>query len=285
MAVETTQILSSILYGLIEGSLYGLLGVGLSLALGVMKIINLAHGPLAVLGAYLFFSFIAYLGILPVASALLSLVVVSVIGLVIYLCLIDRIVTVESSTLIVTYGLEIVIGNLLLSMFTGATRTVDLELGSLNIGGIFIGLNRLLALVVAFTSIIVLDFVSKKTYLGKAMRATAEDIEAAELMGVNTRKIYALSYLLCAFLAALFGLCFITTHSVDPLTGSLLNIKAFTITVLSGGNLGLALAAGLLLGFSEIILTTFVIPTAYQHIIAFAILLIVLTTMYRRKRE
>ena len=284
MAPETSQIITSLFFGLIEGSLYGLLGVGLSLALGVMKIVNLAHGPLAVLGAYVLFFLVDSLSIPVPLSFLFSLATLVTIGLIIYWGLIDRIVTNESSTLIVTYGLEIIIGNMLLSTFTGATRTVDLKLGSLNLGCFSIGLNRILALFIALTSILAIDFISRKTFFGIAMRATADDKDAAELMGIKTSKVYALSYSICTLLACLFGLCYITTHCVTPLIGGLFTLKAFVVTVLCGGNLILALVIGLLLGLSEVLLTSFLIPSPYQNSVAFVILLIALTTLRRKRR-
>jgi len=284
MALEISQIITSLFFGFIEGSLYGLLGVGLSLALGVMKIVNLAHGPLAVLGAYMLFFLIYSLGISVPLSFLLSLAILATIGLIIYWGLINRIVTNEPSTLIVTYGLEIIIGNMLLSIFTGATRTVDLKLGSLNLGYFSVGLNRILALLIALASILAIDFMSKKTFFGIAMRATADDKDAAELMGIDTTKVYALSYSICALLACLFGLCYITTHSITPLIGGLFTLKAFVVAVLCGGNLILALAIGLLLGLSEILLTSFLIPSPYQNSVAFVILLVALTTLRRKRR-
>jgi branched-chain amino acid transport system permease protein len=124
----------------------------------------------------------------------------------------------------------------------------------------------------------------KKTYLGRAMRAVADDIEAAGLMGINPKKIYAMSYAICALLGCLFGLSFVTTHYVNPMISGLLNLKAFVVTVLSGGNLVLALIAGITLGLCETTITSFVLPTAYQNIVPFTILLIALTILKRKRR-
>ena len=254
-------LLNAILQGIFLGAFYAVLACGLSLMFGVMRIINLAHGDVAVLGAYLAYSVVERTGASAFVGFAVALPVMIVFGYVLQLTILERSLRAGILTpLLATFGLSIVIQNLLQLVYSpdvrslggsaGAITTSSLQLaGSLTVSAL--GIVVLVVAVVLFGS---LQTFLSRTRAGWMMRATAEDADAAELVGIDSRNVYAWATALAVATAALGGL-FLGIRSVfDPTSGPTQLIFAFEAVVIGGmGSLWGTLLGGLALGVAQTI--------------------------------
>ena len=190
--------INAIVQGVLLGGLYGLFAAGLSLIFGVMRLVNIAHGDLIVLAAYLALVVTSALGIGPLPSLLLVVPLMAVIGYGLQRLLLNRALGDDLlPPLLVTFGLSVIIQNGLLEVFSadsqrlqaGAVETAALPLG----GGLAVGVLPLLQFAVAVAAIAGLQLLSWRTPLGRAFRATADDPEVARLMGLDNRHVFALA--------------------------------------------------------------------------------------------
>ena len=251
---------NAILQGVFLGAFYALLACGLSLMFGVMRIINLAHGDLAVLGAYVTFFVVERSGASPFVAFLVALPAMIVLGYVLQLTVLQRALKAGLLTpLLATFGLSIVIQNLLLLAFspdvhslgarTGAFSTDSLSLFSGSITVSALGVTVLAVAVIVFGG---LQLFLSRTPAGWRMRATAEDPDAAELIGIDSRAVYARATAIAVGIAALGGL-FLAIRSVfDPVSGPVQLIFAFEAVVIGGmGSLWGTLLGGIALGVAQ----------------------------------
>ena len=251
---------NAVLQGVFLGAFYAVLACGLSLMFGVMRIINLAHGDVAVLGAYLTFVVVERTGASPFVGFLVALPVMVVLGYILQLTILERALKGGLLTpLLATFGLSIVIQNLLLLVFspdvhslganTGVLSTAGLSLFSGGITVPLLGVTILAVAVVVFGS---LQLLLSRSPIGWRMRATAEDADAAELIGINSRQVYARATAIAVATAALGGL-FLAIRSVfDPVSGPVQLIFAFEAVVIGGmGSLWGTLLGGLALGVAQ----------------------------------
>jgi branched-chain amino acid transport system permease protein len=249
---------NAILQGIFLGAFYAVLACGLSIMFGVMRIINLAHGDLAVLGAYIVFVIVDRLGVSPFVAFIVALPVMIAIGYVLQLTILERSLRSGILTpLLATFGLSIVIQNLLLIVFSpdvhslgGTISTVTTA--SWQVGGLSISALGIIVLVVAVLVFGALQLFLSRTRPGWVMRATAEDPDAAELVGIDSRGTYAWATALAVAIAALGGL-FLGIRSVfDPVSGPTQLIFAFEAVVIGGmGSLWGTLLGGLALGVAQ----------------------------------
>jgi branched-subunit amino acid ABC-type transport system permease component len=252
-------VLNAVLQGVFLGAFYAVLACGLSLMFGVMRIINLAHGDVAVLGAYLVFFIVERTG----ASALLAFVaavpVMIVLGYVLQLTVLERSLKAGILTpLLATFGLSIVIQNVLQLVFSPDVRSLGGSAGSFTTsswqvaGGLSVSALGLVVLVVAVLVFGALHLFLTRTRAGWRMRATAEDADAAELVGIDSRAVYARATALAVAIAALGGL-FLGIRSVfDPVSGPTQLIFAFEAVVIGGmGSLWGTLLGGIALGVAQ----------------------------------
>lgn len=248
--------LDTLLQGLLLGGFYSLLAAGLSLAFGVMRIINLAHGDLAVLGAYLAI-LAGSLGLHPFLAILVVLPVMGLLGYAIQTFLLNRLVGRELPPLLVTLGLAIITQNLLLQGFTADPRS--LQIGSLGtatlwLGKIGLGVLPLLTLLVALLALVGLQLFLNRTSLGRAFRAAADDPEVAQVMGVNVFHVYALAMGLATAIVALGGIFLAIRANVAPLDGPVRLLYAFEAVIIGGlGSVWGTLLGGLVLGLAQVI--------------------------------
>jgi branched-chain amino acid transport system permease protein len=252
-------VVNAVLQGIFLGAFYSVLACGLSLMFGVMRIINLAHGDIAVLGAYVIFFIVERAGVSPFVAFAVALPVMIVFGYVLQLTVLERSLKAGILTpLLATFGLSIVIQNLLQLAYSPDVRSLGGSAGSLTTaswqlsGGISISALGVAVLVVAVLLFGALQVFLSKTRLGWIMRATAEDADAAELVGVDSRGVYAWSTALAVATAALGGL-FLGIRSVfDPVSGPVQLIFAFEAVVIGGmGSLWGTLLGGLALGVAQ----------------------------------
>ena len=253
------SLVNAIVQGIFLGAFYAVLACGLSLMFGVMRIINLAHGDVAVLGAYLTFAVVERTGASAFVAFAVALPVMLVLGYVLQLAVLERSLKAGLLTpLLATFGLSIVIQNLLLIGFSpdvhslgssaGAVTTASWHVTSeLSISGLGV-----LVLAVAVIVFGALQLFLSYTRAGWAMRATAEDADAAELVGIDSRSVYARATALAVAIAALGGL-FLGIRSVfDPVSGPTQLIFAFEAVVIGGmGSLWGTLLGGVALGLAQ----------------------------------
>ncbi|HET9780932.1 MAG TPA: branched-chain amino acid ABC transporter permease [Candidatus Dormibacteraeota bacterium] len=252
-------VVNAILQGIFLGAFYAVLACGLSIMFGVMRIINLAHGDLAVLGAYLVFVVVDHLGVSPFVAFLVALPAMIVLGYVLQLTILERSLRSGILTpLLATFGLAIVIQNLLLIVFSPDVHSLGGTAGQVTTaswqvaGGLTVSALGIIVLLVAVLLFAALQVFLSRTRLGWMMRATAEDADAAELVGIDSRRTYAWATALAVGIAALGGL-FLALRSVfDPLSGPTQLIFAFEAVVIGGmGSLWGTLLGGLALGVAQ----------------------------------
>ncbi len=252
-------IVNAIVQGIFLGAFYAVLACGLSIMFGVMRIINLAHGDIAVLGAYVVFVIVQSTGMSPFAAFIAALPVMIVLGYVLQLTILERSLKSGILTpLLATFGLSIVIQNLLLIRFSPDVRSLGGEAGAITTSswqvtsGLSVSALGIVILVVAVVVFGALQLFLSRTRTGWMMRATAEDADAAELAGIDSRGMYARATALAVAIAALGGL-FLAIRSVfDPLSGPTQLIFAFEAVVIGGmGNLWGTLLGGLALGVAQ----------------------------------
>jgi branched-chain amino acid transport system permease protein len=252
---------NAVVQGLFLGGFYALLACGLSLMFGVMRIINLAHGDVAVLGAYVVFVIAERTGMSPFLALVAALPVMLLAGWLLQITILERSLRASLLTpLLATFGLSIVIQNLLLVVFSPDVRSLGGGAGAittwswrlspeLSISGL-----GLLILATAGVVVAGLQLFLSRTRAGWRMRAAAEDVDAAELAGIDSRRTYALATALAVAIAALGG-AFLGIRSVfDPVSGPTQLIFAFEAVVIGGmGSLWGTLAGGLVLGVAQTI--------------------------------
>lgn len=244
--------------GLMLGALYALFALGLSLSLGVMKMINLAHGDLIVLGAYLAGAAIGVTGWSPLPTLVIVLPVMFALGWVLQYVLLNRIAgTQELSPLLVTFGLSVVIQNLLLEGFTADTRSLpagDLALQGLDFGGVSIGLLPLLIAGISVAVYALTAALVARSHWGRQARAVADDPSTARLVGVHDKRFPAL---VAGFVMAVTGIAAVLYGMQTPFTpssGPERLLYAFEAVVLGGlGSVWGSFAGGLVIGVSQVL--------------------------------
>ncbi len=252
-------LVNAVLQGIFLGAFYAVLACGLSIMFGVMRIINLAHGDLAVLGAYLAFVVVERTGASAFIAFAVALPVMLVLGYVLQLAVLERSLKSGILTpLLATFGLSIVIQNLLQIAFSPDVRSLGGAAGSVTTASWHVtSVLSVSALGVVILGVAVLVFGALQLFLsrtraGWAMRATAEDPDAAELVGIDSRAVYARSTAIAVGIAALGGL-FLGIRSVfDPISGPTQLIFAFEAVVIGGmGSLWGTLVGGIALGVAQ----------------------------------
>ena len=253
------SLVNAIVQGIFLGAFYAVLACGLSIMFGVMRIINLAHGDVAVLGAYLTFVVVERTGASAFVAFAVALPVMLLLGYVLQLTVLERSLKSGILTpLLATFGLSIVIQNLLLVAFSPDVRSLGGSAGAFTTaswhvtGELSISALGVLVLVVAVVVFGALQLFLSYTRPGWAMRATAEDPDAAELVGIDSRSVYARATALAVAIAALGGL-FLGIRSVfDPVSGPTQLIFAFEAVVIGGmGSLWGTLLGGIALGLAQ----------------------------------
>ncbi|HKW73769.1 MAG TPA: branched-chain amino acid ABC transporter permease [Candidatus Dormibacteraeota bacterium] len=250
---------NAVLQGIFLGAFYAVLACGLSIMFGLMRIINLAHGDVAVLGAYIVFVIVDRTGASAFVAFAIALPVMIVLGYLLQLTILERALKAGILTpLLATFGLSIVIQNLLQLVFSPDVHSLGGSAGGLTTSswqvasGLTVSALGIAVLVVALVVFGALQLFLSRTRAGWRMRATAEDPDAAELVGINSRGVYARATAIAVAVAALGGL-FLGIRSVfDPVSGPTQLIFAFEAVVIGGmGSLWGTLLGGIALGVAQ----------------------------------
>jgi branched-chain amino acid transport system permease protein len=248
---------NAVIQGILLGGLYALFACGLSLMFGVMRIINLAHGDLAVLGAFLIFSLVSLLDISPWIALVIALPAAAAVGYVLQRGLLTPSLRAgELVPLLATFGLAIVIQNALLEGYSADSRS--LEAGAIATSGIRLSDQITLPwlsitiFLVAVGVLLALQFMMRRTSMGRAMRATAADPDTAGIIGINAREVYARATAIAVALAVLAGAFFAMRTTFEPSSGPLQLIFAFEAVIIGGlGSLWGTLLGGIALGVAQ----------------------------------
>jgi branched-chain amino acid transport system permease protein len=281
--VTPALVIQQLAFGLFVGGTYALAAVGLSLVFGVLRVLNVAHGELLMLGGYVSFWLFTLLGIDPFISALISAPVLLVLGLALNQGLFRWVEQLDeeskiNNSLLISFGLTLVLQNVAQLLWTADERSVTTSYGGagLIVGGVVLPYARMGGLVVATGTILALDQFLRRTYFGKAVRATAEDWQAAALAGVNVQRTYLMTFAIGAGLAGIAGSLVSVGYSIAPSIGAAWMLKALVVVVLAGlGSIYGALAAGVVLGIAEA-LAVFVIGASYREVVGLVLFLLVL---------
>jgi branched-chain amino acid transport system permease protein len=274
------DILQPILNGILLGGLYAVIAIGLSTIMGIVKIMNFAHGDLMILSSYLCLILVSWLGINPFLTLLAVVPAMYFLGFFMQSLLINRVLGKElEPPLVVALGLSIILQNLLLLAFTPDARTLmtDLSIKKIDLPqDLYIPVNYLLDFLIGTGIIFSLYYFFKKTYLGRAIRAASDDESVAQLMGINTKTIYAKAMGIAMVTAAFAGLLVGMTFTFYPHTGSQFLFVAFGVAIIGGlGSMKGTLVAGVVLAVAQLLGAHFLGP-GYQMVSGHAVLLIVL---------
>jgi branched-subunit amino acid ABC-type transport system permease component len=271
------QLINSLTDGFLLGFVYGLAAMGLSLIWGVMTVINLAHGPVITVGMLTTYLLFVHLGLNPYLGMVVVAGVGLLLGLVIYVVAVHRVISAPHlSSLLATFAVNMIILGIFNAVFGGDQNNVDFSLGSLSIGFVNIPFSRLFAAVGAILFTAFLYLFLYFTRPGKAIRAVANNREAAELMGIPSAQVLALSFGLGSLLAAVAGSLISTIFPFTIFSGGPYELKSFVICVLGGlGNPLGALLGGLLLGLMEGVIPIWM-PTSWVPVVEFALFVLVL---------
>ena len=271
--------LQILINGILKGGLYALMALGMSLIWGVMDIINIAHGAFIMLGAYSTYWFFTLLGIDPFVSLIFSMALMFILGYIIQRYLINLVIRAEIFiTLILTFGIDIFITNMALILWTADVRKVKVAYAASNFTflGATIPYVRLFAFILALLISFILYIILNKTRLGRAIRATSQDLDAARLNGVNVAHIYSITFGIGTALAAAAGTLWAILFPISPTMGGHLTLKSFVVCIVGGlGTMLGPIVGGLTLGIIEAFGTNF-FGTTYESLISFTILVLVL---------
>jgi branched-chain amino acid transport system permease protein len=263
--------------GLLAGSIYAMVALGLGLIFGVMRVLNVAHGPLMMLGAYTTFWLFQRFGLNPYLSVLVSMPLLFLVGLVLQRFLVRRVVDApELSSLLLTFGVSIALVNLAQLAFTSDLRSVEYLTGSFVVGPFAFSKPRLAACAFAI-AITAASFVFLRlTRLGKAIRAVSQSREVAQVCGIDVQRIHLLAFGLGSALAAAGGSLVAVMVAIQPEMGQVYTFKSFLVIVLGGaGNYPGALLGGLLLGLVEQLSSLF-LTAQVNEAVAYVLLVLVL---------
>ena len=266
-----------ILSGLLGGALYALVALGLALIFGVMRVINIAHGPLLMLGAYTTYFLFHHTGLNPYVSLAISMPLLFLVGALLQRTLVHRVVDApELSSLLLTFGISIALVNLAQLGFTSDLRSIEFIGGSWMLGTLALAKSRAIAFVFAAVITAGAFLFLQKTRLGKAIRATSQSRDVAMVCGIDVGRIHMITFGLATALAAAGGTLISVIVAIQPEMGQVWTFKSFLVIVLGGaGNYPGALVGGMLLGLIEQMSSLF-LTTQLSEAVAYVLLVVVL---------
>ena len=264
-----------IVNGILLGSVYALLGVGMTMIFGIVKLTNLAHGEFVVLGAYLSTVLAPLLGIDPVLTLVFTVPLMFLTGFLLQYFLIGRAMKKGAeAALLVTFGLSIILQDGMLMIFTADARHIvaSYSMSTVSVGSLEVSVLHLVLFAISLVSILSLSMFLKYTHTGRAIRATSDDSDAAALSGVNISKVYSIAMGIAMASAAVAGLCVGMKWTYYPSSGGSYLLIAFVVVVIGGmGSVPGTMVAGVLFGLAQVIG-----GANYGLLISYVMLLIVL---------
>ena len=255
------QFIQAVINGLMLGGFYALMVLGFSIVWGVMGVINLAHGEFLMAGAYSAWYMSERFGWEPLASLIIVFIGFFVIGYILQRILINRVIDrPHLISLLVTFGLAIIMSNTFKLIFTATPRSVETAFsGFWPVGGVTVPISKTIIFVMALLIMGSLYLFLQYTRMGKSIRAAAQNREAARIVGIEISIVYAMTFAICIGITGMAGALISPVQPVFPFMGAPLTLKAFAITAMAGlGSIPGALVGGLVLGLIETFVATYV---------------------------
>jgi branched-chain amino acid transport system permease protein len=252
-----TAWINTLLQGVMLGGLYALFAAGLSLVFGIMRLVNLAHGDLIVLAAFVLLALTHLTGIDPFLATLIAAPLLFGLGYALQYVLLNRALGRDIlPPLLVTFGLSIIIQNGLMEAFSADSQRLQagaIETASIRLGGdLAVGSMQVITLAAAVTVILVLNLLFYRTEIGRAFRATSDDPEVAQLMGIDNRRIFSLAMAIAMVVIAISALFLGIRANFDPTIGPARLLYAFEAVIIGGlGSLWGTLAGGIIIGVAQ----------------------------------
>lgn len=266
-----------LVFGLLLGGIYGLVALGLTMIFGVMDVINFAHGALLIVAMYTVWYVSDATGLSPFVVIPVAVVVLFVLGIVIHLVTIAPIMEApQENHLIVTFGVLLILVSVVEMLFTSDPRNYGLDLGSFEVAGVFVPEGQLYALCIAVIAMVGTWLFLQRTMLGRAVRATADNRDGAQYVGINVPRVDYVTFGLGAALAGLAGAAIPLFQTFDPFLGNEWLINAFVVVVLGGlGSFPGAFLGGMIIGFVQVF-GIFYLSGSFYQVVIFAIFIVVL---------
>ena len=272
-------LLQALISGILIGGVYALIGIGLTIIFGVMRVINFAHGELMMVGMYMTYFLFTLFGIDPFVSVIITIPLMFIFGGVLQKVFVNRIIgALPQNQILLTIGLGLIMSNFMMLAFTSDYKilTTSYSSSSLQLGSISISQPLAVSFIITVAITLFLYWFLIKTDTGQAIRATAQDREAAQLMGINVKWMSILAFGIGSSLAGTAGALIAPTYYIFPQVGSAFTLKAFVITVLGGmGSIVGATIGGIIIGIVESV-GAVTISSDWKDVLVFSIFLLVL---------
>jgi branched-chain amino acid transport system permease protein len=269
----------SLISGVLIGGVYALIGIGLTIIFGVMRVINFAHGDIMMIGMYLTYTLFSMAGIDPFVSIVITIPLMFLFGGLLQKMFINRVLgALPQNQILLTIGLGLIMSNTMMFIYTSDYKILSTSYSSSSVSILGISVSMPLAISFVITAAITaaLYWFLLKTDTGQAIRATAQDREAAQLMGINVRKMSIIAFGMGSALAGTAGALISPTYYIFPQIGSMFTLKAFVITVLGGmGSIIGATIGGVIIGVAESMGAVY-ISSGWKDVIVFVLFLLVL---------
>lgn len=279
--MNTVLVLQSLFSGIMMGSVYALLGIGFSLSWGVMKVINISHAAFGLMAAFLAYTLLQFWGLDPIFSMVISIPLLFFAACFIYHFLVTPITQAKEvivSSMIMTFGIAIILENLMLLIWSPDPRVLTTSYTSkvLILGPFYFQYPRLAGFLMAAIGVGIIQFFLKRTYTGKAVRAAWQQPEAAQLHGVNLKRISTITFGLAVASAGAGGVSMAFLYSFEPHTHNLWLIYLFLVVIVGGvGNVLGTATAGLIIGVITGLSMAF-LPYQWVNLLTFGFLMIIL---------
>jgi len=271
--------MQSLISGILIGGVYALIGIGLTIIFGVMRVINFAHGDLLMLGMYATYYLFAVAHVDPFLSIVITTPLMFLFGALLQKTVINRVLNaLPQNQILLTIGLGLIMSNTVMLAFTSDYKILSTTYSSssMHLGGISISTPLLISFGITAAITVALYWFLLKTDTGQAIRATAQDREAARLMGINVKRMSIIAFGLGSALAATAGALISPTYYIFPQVGSVFTLKAFVITVLGGmGSVVGATLGGVLIGVAESVGGVY-FGSGWKEVVVFVLFLLVL---------
>ncbi len=274
-----SEFLQSLISGILIGGVYALIGIGLTIIFGVMRIINFAHGDIMMIGMYLTYNLFTLCGVDPFVSVVLCIPIMFLFGSLLQLVFVNRILdALPQNQILLTIGLGLIMSNTIMLIYTSDYKilTTSYSSGSIDLAGISVSQPLAISFVITVFLTVMLYWFLMKTDIGQAIRATAQDREAAQLMGINVKRMSMIAFGLGAAMAGTAGALISPTYYIFPQIGSTFTLKAFVITVLGGmGSVIGATIGGIVIGIAESMGALY-ISSGWKEVLVYILFLLVL---------
>ncbi len=274
-----TIFFQALISGILIGGVYALIGIGLTIIFGVMRIINFAHGDIQMIGMYITFFLFTLLHVDPFLSIVITAPAMFLFGALLQRAFINRVLSaLPQNQILLTIGLGLIMSNSVMLAFTSDYRilTTKYSSSSVKLAGISISTPLVISFAITAAITAVLYWFLLKTDTGQAIRATAQDREAARLMGINVGRMSILAFGLGSALAGTAGALISPTYYIFPQVGSIFTLKAFVITVLGGmGSVIGATLGGVIIGVAESIGGVY-FGAGWKEVVVFVLFLLIL---------